>query len=129
MAVLKSTAIILAIVIIISILNAWVGGFVSAGIEGLLPHIEGAQAALAAGDLAEADRQIDALKEKWDSRETIWEAFVDHRDSEEVETMLTRLSAMIEAGTPERMLPELKQLEFFLDHLGDMQKFQLENIF
>lgn len=126
---MKSAAIILVIIIIVSVLNACVGGFVTAGIDSLSPYIDKAKEALHAGDLAEVDRQIQGLKDHWDEKESIWEAFVDHRDSEEVETMLTRLEAMVTAQTPELMLPELQELEFFLDHLSDMQKFRLENIF
>lgn len=125
---MKSAAIILTIILIVTLLNCWVGGFVSNGIDGLTPHIESAKEALEAGDLNEAGRQISALKEKWDSKESIWEAFVDHSDSEKVETMLTRLEGMVQANTPEHMLPELMELEFFLDHLSDMQKFMMENI-
>ncbi len=126
---MKSAAIILGIVLIIFALNIWVGHFVNQHIDEMMPHIDNAESALRAGDVEKAAENIKALKEKWDSSEKMWEAFVDHRESENVETLLTRLQAMIQAGTPELMLPELEELQFFFEHLNDKQKFMLENIF
>ena len=126
---MKTTVIMLVIVLIILVLNGYVGGFIANNAEELMPHIKAAKTALNSGNVEEAARQVNQLKEKWDSKESIWEAFINHGDSEHVETLLTRLEAMAAAGTPELMLPELEELEFFFTHLTDTQKFKLENIF
>ncbi len=126
---MKTTIIILTILVIIAILNTCVGSFIHTGIHELLPHINDAKSALQAGNLEEATVHVRILKEKWDKKESIWEAFVNHEESEHVETLLTRVEAMLTAGTPELILPELEELEFFFEHMDDMQKFMPENIF
>jgi hypothetical protein len=128
-AVLKTAVIILAIVVIIGMLNGVVCSFISGSTDKLTPYIANATAAVKAGDMNAAAGQIRELKKEWDGKESIWEAFVDHSETERVETLLTRLEGMIEANTPDQMLPELQELDFFFTHLNDKQKFRLENIF
>lgn len=126
---MKPALIILSIIVIIGVLNASVGLFVKHNSEKLLPYIENVKAALKAGDIGEAKKQVAGLKQEWDKRQRLWEAFIDHRESEHVETILEHLHGMLDANTPETMLPELEELSFFFEHLTDKQKMLVENIF
>lgn len=128
-AILKSAVTMLVIVALIIVLDCIVSSYISASTDEIMPHIERARQALETGDPPAATAEIEEMKQKWDDCEQYWESFIDHRETENVETLLARLAAMGRAGTPELILPELEELSFFFEHLNDKQKLIFENIF
>jgi predicted Holliday junction resolvase-like endonuclease len=125
---MKYVLIVFCIVFIITALDLYISGYIENSAEKMLSYIQNAKSALQRNDMATATAEIKSMREEWESYEPRWEIYVDHRETERVDTLLTRLEAMAEANTPETMMPEFQELEFFLTHISDKQKFRPENI-
>lgn len=125
---MKYLVIIVTILLVITALDLYITGYIESSAEKMLDIIKTAQDALGRNDMDTVNRQIEAMRREWETDESRWEVFTDHRETENVDTLLTRLEGMAAANTPETMLPEFQELQFFLQHITEKQKFRPENI-
>ena len=126
---MKYLVILLTILLMVWVLNAYVGFFINSSTDALMEHIKSAKAAAHAKDLDAATKEISAMRELWEGDEGRWEAFTDHREVERVDTAINHLEGMVDAGTTEDMHVELQELEYLLRQMNDKHKLRLENIF
>lgn len=125
---MRAIVTILVIIAIIWTLNACTGAFIESSSQKLSTNIAQTRAAVETGDMQAYKNGIVALRSEWESDESRWEALVDHREVDRIDTLMTHLEALANGGNPEDILPELDELSFFLAHIGDKIKIRLENI-
>lgn len=126
---MKSVAIILAIIAIIWILNGYTSLYIGNSSKELLGYVDEAKKAVKAEDMYNANVQVGMLRAEWETVESHWEALVDHREIDRIDTLMTHLEAMAGTGGLDDMLPELEELAFFLTHIDDKHRIWAENIF
>ena len=125
---MKYLVITVSIPLVITALDLYISGYIENSAEKMLESVKTAQDALTRGDMETVGKQIEAVRRDWEADESRWEVYTDHRETENVDTLLTRLEGMVAGQTPELMMPELEELEFFLTHITEKQKFRPENI-
>jgi hypothetical protein len=125
---LKPVIIILAIIAIIWVLNAYCGIYIDNTSGKLLNYIDTAKIAVKAKDVDTLNAQVKQLRSEWEGMESHWEVLVDHREIDRIDTLMTHLEAMSSIGSLDTIMPELEELAFYLTHIDDKHKIRPENI-
>lgn len=126
---MKPIVIMLVIVAIIWALNSYTCMFIGNSSEELLSSIEEVKQAVQANNTGDTTGKISRLRNEWESAESRWEVLVDHKEVDRIDTLVTHLEGMAQAGSLETMMPELEELSFFVSHIDDKHKIKLENVF
>jgi hypothetical protein len=126
---MKHLIIMLTILVIIWLVNAYVLSFIGNSAQAMLDQVKVIKAAAQAQDMQTAATEISKMRQSWEGYESRWEAFTDHREVELVDTSINHLEGMVDAGKTEDMPIELQELEFLLRQMTEKHRFKLENIF
>lgn len=122
---------IITMVLILAIilgLNFYVAAFISKSASALQDDLQQARQAASSGDLETAADTISTMRSRWERDEPKWEAFTDHREVEQVDTLINHLEGYVDEHTTEGMAEELQELEYQLRMMTEKHHFRLENI-
>lgn len=122
---------IITMVLILAIilgLHIYVATFISQSAHALADDLQQTRQAAASGDLQTAADTISTMRNRWEHDEPWWEAFTDHREVEQVDTLINHLEGYVDERTTEGMAEELQELEYQLRMMTEKHRFRLENI-
>lgn len=77
----------------------------------------------------EAQKQMQALKEKWKEKYKVLAYYIEHDELEKVETELVRLASDIDMEDYKHCINELNTAIFILEHIGKKEKLDIISIF
>ena len=81
------------------------------------------------GDWENADRVINNLNNAWKITENKWSLFINHREIDTIYMSLDNAIEYIKYKREDHACAYLKQLKHFFEHIPDMEKLSLKNIF
>ncbi len=67
--------------------------------------------------------------EKWNSYAEKFKLFVDHQEMDQIETELWKLPQYIKEKAKEEALASVHVLKFLVNHLSELEKVNMQNIF
>ena len=121
-------------VIIILLLLALLGGaylqssYINSTVDELLLLTGEVETAFYAGDMAGAERALDALLQCWEGHENPMSMLLEHAEVDHIHEEMGTLGANVTAGVTEEIPAALTRLKYYLAHLVDMDAIKLANI-
>jgi len=85
--------------------------------------------AMAAGDWAQGRERLQAAERKWQEVSKLWRMIVDHGSMRDIEHGFVDMRVMLERQNAEQTAKELATLIYFLRHVPESEKADLQNIF
>ncbi|MFL0246519.1 DUF4363 family protein [Candidatus Clostridium stratigraminis] len=77
----------------------------------------------------EANKAATDFSEKWDKYTNIIKLFVNHQELDNIEIELSKLTQFVREKTPDESLANVHTLDFLLNHITNLEKINLQNIF
>lgn len=77
----------------------------------------------------EAKNEFKDLKKKWKNESEKLALFVEHNELEKVSKDIVIIESNLESGENEKILENIDELQFMLEHIQEKNKLKLKNIF
>lgn len=77
----------------------------------------------------EAKNEFKDLKKKWKKESEKLALFVEHNELEKVSKDIVIIESNLESGENEKILENIDELQFMLEHIQEKNKLKLKNIF
>jgi hypothetical protein len=95
----------------------------------LLSRLDTIEALVKEEDWNGAKEATSQLKEEWDEVQSFWSIFLNHKEMDNIDLSISKLSKLI-ASENSLMLPsELATLRLFIGHIPERESLSLKNIF
>lgn len=85
--------------------------------------------AVAAGDWQQCRERFETAERKWEKVAKLWRVIVDHESMRDIELGFVDMRVMLEQQNTEQAAKELATLIYFLRHVPENEKADLQNIF
>jgi len=77
----------------------------------------------------EAYNAASDFSEKWEKHTNVIKLFVNHQELDNIEIELCKLTQFVKEKTPDESLANVHTLDFLLNHITNLEKINLQNIF
>jgi hypothetical protein len=77
----------------------------------------------------EAYKAANDFSEKWERHSNIIKLFVNHQELDNIEIELSKLTQFVKEKTPDESLANVHTLDFLLNHIINLEKINIQNIF
>lgn len=77
----------------------------------------------------EAYKTANDFSEKWERHSNIIKLFVNHQELDNIEIELSKLTQFVKEKTPDESLANVHTLDFLLNHIINLEKINIQNIF
>jgi hypothetical protein len=81
------------------------------------------------GDMEAAHKTIDELKEHWQQEQHLYQALMEHSESDKISISLEKSLEFAEYKDQTQFVAEAAALNFLLEHIHEIDKLTLENVF
>lgn len=110
----------------------WLGTTVQNSLEAsasdLAAQARALEEALAAENWTAADRAAARLNTLWQDTQKGWDLFIHHREMDNIEESLARVTELVQARQADLARTELAAMKLLIAHLPDKEKFSFANI-
>lgn len=77
----------------------------------------------------EAYKAADDFSEKWERHTKIIKLFVNHQELDNIEIELSKLTQFVKEKTSDEALANVHTLDFLLNHIINLEKINIQNVF
>lgn len=117
------------LLVLIIALSWYAIAYLQASAGALLELLNTVENHIQAEDWKTARASLGQVTELWNKTHPFWKTLIDHRETDEIETALTRLQSFSATQSHEEALSELAVLRFRLQHIPAKERLLLSNIF
>jgi len=122
-----TTAIVGFIVIIIS--GVFIQKYLENSSESLLKDVDALKFLISVNKNELTNKVKEPLLEEWEKTKKIWSVLIDHSELDSIEEIIKRIEILLSNTEEEtELLAELNRLEFYLEHIPQKERFEIENI-
>ena len=115
-------------IILIAALCVFSVSYVNRTVTDVLENLVQLEKAVDKGDWEKAYEQYLIGEEKWDKKNNLLHAFIEHRDLEEINVIFRRLDYQVISRNLFHVKISLAELDHYLRHLMENQEFSMGNI-
>ncbi len=126
---MRTLIIIICIIAVILVSNAFSARFYENELEYYTTHLEKAFEAVDKGDTEFAEQTIEAVHAHWDERMNLWGVLSDHLELEAIDILLHKAEKYPRPGYEEEVQQDLIEIMRLIDYVASRYKFEVQNIF
>ncbi|HHW05986.1 MAG TPA: DUF4363 family protein [Clostridia bacterium] len=116
--------------LVLIIAMSWYGtAYLEASAGALLELLQTVESQIQTGNWTATEATLHRVTELWNETHLFWKILIDHRETDEIETALTRLQSFAAIHRQGEALSELAVLRFRLQHIPAKERLLLSNIF
>ena len=127
---------IIIVVLIIGILggNIWLENRTKTSVDGMVEKLNTLKESMQSvmeeeQELPDITKQVQEVKQYWESQYAALSFFVEHEELEKVNTQLVEIEGNVFAGEYKQAMPNLENCSFVLYHIKEKHRVALKNIF
>jgi predicted negative regulator of RcsB-dependent stress response len=80
-------------------------------------------------DWTESNSGLQDFSKKWSKTKSLWSLYLYHEEIDNIDLSFARLSGYIKTKSTANSVAELAALKLLIDHIPEISKVQIENIF
>ncbi|MFZ7101950.1 MAG: DUF4363 family protein [Peptococcaceae bacterium] len=87
------------------------------------------EAAVMKGEWNQAAQKLTDLEDKWEEYHLIWDMLIEHGEIDNIDISISHINSYIRRQDLTESYAEIKALYKYLEHIPEIEKLTLENIF
>lgn len=125
----KVVCILMAALILVLALCIFSQWYLVSTTDEICAELQPIERAAAVGDWEQGRERFRAAERKWEKVSKLWRMIVDHESMRDIEHGFVDMRVMLEQQNAEQTTKELATLIYFLRHVPENEKADLQNIF